>query len=129
MKHTRSTASRCLMGDMNSQGEEAKGGNGEDISHSSATTSSSTLKSPQHGHKVKFEKHIRKRCTFLNIRLKVVHSKGSTVVPTREAVVTLFKILLDADKTVMLAMYKGEAEQGVEEAIEKTIDLQQQWEG
>ena len=55
----------------------------------------------------------------------MAHSKKdtSTVVATREAVVTLFKILFDTDKTVMLKKYNGGSKQGVEEATEKNIDL------
>ena len=36
---------------------------------------------------------------------------------------TLFKILLDVENTIMLAKYIGAFGQGEEEAIEKTIDL------
>ena len=56
--------------------------------------------------------------------LNVAQKKDtSTVEATREVVMTLFKILLDSDNTVMLAKYTRTFEQGEEEAIEKTIDL------
>ena len=47
----------------------------------------------------------------------------STTVATRQAVIKLYQIILDADETAMLAKYTGAMEQGKEEAIEKTSDL------
>ena len=60
----------------------------------------------------------------MNVRLKVVHKKDTTPIEsTKEAFVTLFKILQDLDEELMLAKYKGAVEQGDEEAIKKIIDL------
>ncbi len=95
---------------------------GEEISQSSRTTTSS-LRIPTNS-RVKFEKHKRDHCTYLNIRLKVVHKKDTTPIEaTREAFVTLFKLLQESDEKTMLAKYEGAVEQGEEEAIEKTIHL------
>ena len=41
------------------------------------------------------------------------------MVATRETALTLFKILLNAENTAMLAKYTGAFEQGEEEVIEK----------
>ncbi len=95
---------------------------GEEISQSSRTTTSS-LRTPTSS-RVKFEKHIRSYYTYLNIRLKVVHKKDTTPIEaTREAFVTLFKLLQESDEKTMLAKYEGAVEQGEEDAIEKTIHL------
>ena len=95
---------------------------GEEISQSSRTTTSSP-RTPTNS-RVKYEKHKRDHCTYLNIRLKVVHKKDTTPIEsTKEAFETLFKILQDLDEEVMLAKYTGAVEQGDEEAIEKIIDL------
>ena len=45
------------------------------------------------------------------------------MVATRQTVIKLFEILLDADKTAMLAKYTGTREQEKKEAIENTADL------
>ena len=95
---------------------------GEEISQSSRTTTS-RLRTPTRSG-VKFEKHIRAYCTYLNIRLKVVHKKDTTPIEaTKEAFVTLFKTLQESDEKTMLAKYEGAVEQGEEDAIEKTIHL------
>ena len=104
--------------------KEGRSDIGRETLHSRVTTSSSFLRTPTNSQKVEFEKYMRKSCTFLNIRLYVAQSKKvtSTVEATREVVVTLFKILLDVNKTVMLTKYTRAFDQGGEEAIEK-IDL------
>ena len=45
------------------------------------------------------------------------------MVATRQTVIKLIKILLDEDKTAMLAKYTGTREQEKKEAIENTADL------
>ena len=128
MVTTKTTVNKNLLGDMNTTGNEVNSGNGAEIAAILVTALSSLLidpATPTNNNKVKFKKHMRKSWKFLNVRLNVAMLKKdiSTVVVTRQAVIKLFQILLDTDKTAMLAKYTEAMEQVKEEAIEKTADL------